>query len=118
MNDHPIVALIRAKLADASHPFTILADLEAHPGRGNDLASAIAQTKADVLSQAEPGCVAYEVYRDAESTDRFVVYECWRDLTALADHLTTPHFAAVGAAVTGILATAPTIRVLTPTRQR
>jgi quinol monooxygenase YgiN len=115
MNDHPIVILVRGKLADTSCPFTIIADLEAQTGRGDDVAAAIKLTGAVELTRSEPGCVAYDIGRDADSPDRFVAYECWRDLAALEEHLLTQHFAAVGGALGGLLASAPVVRILTPT---
>jgi quinol monooxygenase YgiN len=115
MNDHPIVILVRGKLADASRPFSILAELEAQSGRGDDVAAAIQQTRVVELTRSEPGCVAYDLGREADSPDRFVAYECWRDLAALEAHLLTPHFAAIGAALGGLLAGAPVVRILTPT---
>ena len=112
MSEHPVLASIRGKLPDPSRPFTIIADLEAYPGRGDEVAAAIAVSRAISLTRAEPGCLAYDVFRDADSPNRFVAHECWRDLSALQDHLATPHFAAVGTALAGLLATAPAIRIL------
>lgn len=114
MNEHPVVALVRRKLPDTSRPFTIIADLEARTGRGDEVASAIRQTRVVELTRSEPGCVAYDLGRDADSPDRFVAYECWRNLAALEEHLLTPQFAAVGGALGGLLASAPVVRVLTP----
>ena len=113
MSEHPVLALIRGKLSDPSCPFTLIADLEAHTGRGDEVASAIAATQAVALTRAEPGCLAYDLCRDADAPDRFVAYESWRDMDALRAHLDAPHFAAVGAALGGLLASAPGIRVLT-----
>jgi len=49
-----------------------------------------------------------------DSPDHVVVYERWQDLAALGFHLETAHFAAVGAAIGGLLAGAPGVRVFTP----
>jgi quinol monooxygenase YgiN len=116
MNDHPIVILVRSKLADTSCPFTIIADLEAQTGRGDEVAAAIKETRVLELTRAEPGCVTYDIGRDADSPDQFVAYEGWSDLAALEAHLLTPHFAAVGAALGGLSASAPGVRILTPVR--
>jgi quinol monooxygenase YgiN len=118
MNDHPLVALIRAKVKNPSRPFSILAEFEAQPGRGDAVRAAILNSQVVRLTRLEPGCVAYDLYRDADSPDRSVLYERWRDLAALADHLGTAHFAAVGEALAGLLATPPAIRVLTPAGER
>jgi len=112
MGEHPVLTLIRGKLPDPSRPFTIIADFQSHSGRSEDVAAGIAASQAVRLTRAEPGCLAYDVLRDADSSDRFVAYECWRDLAALEDHLATSHFAAVGAILGPLLAGAPAIRVL------
>jgi quinol monooxygenase YgiN len=114
MSQHPILAFMRGKLRAHAGAFTIIADLEAAPGRGDAIAAAIASTQAILLTRQESGCVSYDVVRDADAPDRFVACECWRDLSALEHHLATPHFAAVGAALDGLLAGAPQVRVLRP----
>ncbi len=114
MSEHPVIAFVRAKVTDPSRPFTLVADLTARPGRGDEMAAAVLASGAVGLTRAEAGCVAYDVCRDADAPDRFVAYECWRDLAALDRHLAAPHFAAVGAALEGLLAGAPVVRVLTP----
>jgi quinol monooxygenase YgiN len=113
MSEHPVLTFIRAKLTDPSGPFTLIADLESLPGRGDEVAAAIAASQAVALTRAEAGCVAYDIIRDTDAPDRFVAYESWRDLHSLGEHLAAPHFAAVGAAIGGLLAGAPVIRVLT-----
>ncbi len=115
MNEHPIVALVRGKLADPSRPFSIIADLEALAGRGDAVVAAVQQTRAVELTRSEPGCMAYDIGRDTDSPDRFMAYECWQNLAALEAHLLTPHFAAVGEALGGLLAGAPGVRIFTPT---
>jgi quinol monooxygenase YgiN len=114
MDEHPVIAFVRSKVPDPGQPFTIIADLTAHPGRGGEVAVAIAASGAVSLTLAEPGCLAYEICQDVDSPDHFVVYERWRDLAALGSHLKMAHFAAVGSALGGLLAGAPSVRVLTP----
>ena len=114
MSEHPVLTLIRSKLADPSRPFTLLAELQAKPGQGDAVAAAIAASGAIALTQREPGCLAYDLCRDREAPDRFVAYEHWRDLPALQRHLSTPHFTHLGTALQPLLAAAPTLRVLSP----
>lgn len=114
MDEHPVVALVRSKVPDPGRPFTIIADLAAHPGRGGEVVAAVVASRAVGLTRAEAGCLGYDIGRDADAPDRFFVYEHWRDLAALQAHLTTAHFAAVGAALGGLLAGPPAVRVLTP----
>lgn len=114
MDEHPVITFVRSRVPDPGRPFTIIADLTAHPGRGSEVASAIAESGAVGLTRAEAGCLAYDVCQDADTPDRIVVYERWLDLAALGFHLKTAHFAAVGAALGGLLAGAPVVRVLAP----
>ena len=116
MPEHPLVAFIRGKLGGGEEPFVIAATLVAAPGRGNEVVAAIAQSKTIALSRAEDGCMAYQIGRDTDAPDRFVVHECWRDLAALERHLATPHFAAVGKSLEGLLAEPPEIQILRPLR--
>jgi quinol monooxygenase YgiN len=118
VSEHPVLALIRGKLADPSRSFTIIADMEAHAGRGDEIVARIAASQVIRLTRAEPGCLSYDLLRDADFPDRFVAYECWSDLAALQNHLATPHFAAVGESLAGLLAAAPEIRVLISTEGR
>ena len=114
MEEHPVIALVCSKVPDPRRPFTIVADLAALPGRGDEVAAAIGGSGVIGLTRAEPGCLEYDIGRDSETPDRFVAYERWRDVMALRDHLRTAHFAAVGAALGGLLAGAPSVRVLMP----
>ena len=43
-------------------------------------------------SRQEPGCLQYQVHREAEDPRRFFLYEQYRDEKALADHRASPHF--------------------------
>lgn len=116
MSEHPVLSLIRSKLADPSRPFTLLAQLAAKPGQGDAVAQAITASGAITLTQQEPGCLAYDICRDVESPDCFIAYEHWRDFSALASHLTTEHFTDLGTALHDLLAGPPKLRVLSPVR--
>lgn len=113
MEEHPVIALVRSKVSDPGRPFTLIADLTALPGRGGEVAAAVVDSGAVGLTRAEPGCLAYDIIQDSDAPDRFIAYERWRDVAALWSHVGTAHFAAVGAAIGGLLAGAPTVRILT-----
>ena len=42
-------------------------------------------------SRREQGCVAYEVYIDAQSPETFNIWQQWTGLTALEEHFASPH---------------------------
>ena len=47
---------------------------------------------ADIeLTRSEPGCLAFHVHRDRAEPNLFVIYEVWRDVTALHEHFQTPY---------------------------
>ena len=43
-------------------------------------------------SRGEPGNLRYDVLRDADDPNHFLLYEVYRDADALAAHRETPHF--------------------------
>lgn len=54
-------------------------------------------------SRADPGCIAYRVFRDEDRADRFVLVEEWSDEDALAAHNAQPHVTEFVAAVRDLL---------------
>ena len=46
-----------------------------------------------LASRAEPGCVSYIAHRIQSDPDTIVIYEQYRDQTALDAHRNSPHFA-------------------------
>jgi quinol monooxygenase YgiN len=114
VSDHPIAALVRSKVPNPAQPFALVVELQALDGRGDDLVAAIKKCGSIIASRKEAGCAVYDISRDLDSPDHFVVYEIWHDLPALEKHLATPHFNAVAAALDGLLIGAPVVRVLTP----
>lgn len=43
------------------------------------------------VSRADAGCIRYDVLEEADSPDRFVLFEEWLDDAALDDHNREPH---------------------------
>jgi quinol monooxygenase YgiN len=42
-------------------------------------------------SRAEAGCVKYWFSASLENSNRFHLFECWKDQAALEEHFKTPH---------------------------
>ena len=70
-------------------PVVLLVTLQAHAGSRDRLRDELAVLST--MSRADPGCIRYDVLEEAESPDRFVLYEEWLDDGALADHNRRPH---------------------------
>jgi autoinducer 2-degrading protein len=57
-------------------------------------AFAMAARANAAASAGEPGCLRFEVYRDAADSTRFLLFEAYRDQAAREAHWATPHFLA------------------------
>ena len=67
----------------------ILVILTPRGGKGAELETLLRGMCAP--SRAEEGCIVYNLYRRAEGTPSFHLFECWRSPAALEAHRQTPH---------------------------
>ena len=79
----------------------------------------IEETKAALSSlvpptQAEEGCISYELFQSADDPTEFVTIEEWVDEAAMGEHMASDHIAAALAVVPDILAAAPKITPMVP----
>jgi len=65
-------------------------------------------------SRAEPGVLHYELWREAQGDRRFVFNELYVDDAAVAAHMASDHFKALGVAARDLAAARPTIIVTHP----
>ena len=88
-DDHPVVALVKSKVKDPAKPFAIFVTIKAKAGKEKDLEAAFAPCIA--ATKKEPGCLAYELNRDADHPEVYVMYEKFKGVAALTDHLKKEH---------------------------
>ena len=69
---------------------TAVAKYEAKPGSADEVAALLQQIA--VLCREEPGNHAYEISRDLEHVNRFVIFEQYDDHDALDAHRASEHF--------------------------
>jgi quinol monooxygenase YgiN/quercetin dioxygenase-like cupin family protein len=62
------------------------------PGREEELKEHLLSLEAP--TRAEPGCVAYDLYRSADRPGGFLRFEVWKSPEDLEAHKATPHLAA------------------------
>lgn len=43
-------------------------------------------------TRLEPGNIAYDLFRDPQAPEKFLIYEAYRDAEAVEAHRTSPHF--------------------------
>ena len=71
---------------------TLFIKVEIKPDRVGDFLKAM-KIDADG-SNKEPGCIRFDVHKDAEKENVFYMYEIYKDLDALLAHRETDHFEA------------------------
>ena len=91
--ENPILTTVKATVKDPSKPFTMVVTVQVKEGAGEKFEAAFA--KAIKGTREEKGCIAYDLNRDSKTAGRYMVYERWRNVSALADHLKTPHITAL-----------------------
>lgn len=69
----------------------VIVILEIDPPKIDEFLSVILENAA--ASRQEPGCLRFEVSRDANQSNLFALSESYRDQAAMDAHYTTPHVA-------------------------
>ena len=81
---------------------TILAQITAEPGK-----EALVRAELEKLvpiTQAEAGCLQYDLHVDNDNRGFFVFYENWESCELWQTHMKAPHLAAYMAATEGAVA--------------
>jgi quinol monooxygenase YgiN len=84
-----LIAKLRANQALAGKPFAVVFRLTAKPGQED----VVRQTMERIvpLTRAEAGNMAFDLHQDADDPRTFFLYERWRSVDDLADHLHAPY---------------------------
>jgi quinol monooxygenase YgiN len=72
----------------AQKPLTIIAQVQAHPGKEAELLAAQKELAAGVVK--EPGCLRYELHVSNEKTGRTMFLESWETFDLWQDHMKAP----------------------------
>ena len=95
-----------------AQPLTVVAEMQAKPGRESDLRSALLSLLEP--TRKEEGCIQYDLHVHTDHPGRFVFYEIWASRARLTLHLARPHMQAFITASEALLA--EPMRVATYTR--
>jgi quinol monooxygenase YgiN len=109
--EHPAVKLIKSKVKDPKKPFAITVEFKVKAGKEKEFEAAFAP--ALKATRQEPGCVAYFLNRDTEHPDVYVMYEQFKSVDAVAEHLKAKHTQTLLATVGPLTDGEPKIKVLT-----
>jgi quinol monooxygenase YgiN len=88
-DEHPLVARVKAKVKDPARTFVLLVPIKAKAGMGKALEEAFAPCVA--ASRKEAGCPAYDLIRDPDDPTAYLVYEKFKGVAALDEHLKQAH---------------------------
>jgi quinol monooxygenase YgiN len=84
-----LTARLEAKLGPGEKPFTLLVTVKIKAGQGEKFEAAAA--KAAAATRKESGNVAYDFHRDLDTPDRYLLFERWKSVAALKEHLAAAH---------------------------
>ncbi len=84
------------------HQLTIVARIEASPGRAELVKSELLKLVEPTL--AEAGCLQYDLHQDNDDPAVFLFYENWESRELWQNHMNSPHIAAYARATEGAIA--------------
>lgn len=93
---------------------TIVAKIKAKPESAEAVQAALQAVSVPSLEEA--GCEAYQLYVNPQDPTDLVMVEKWADSAAIATHNKTPHFQALVAELTPLLAGPLDIDILKPAK--
>lgn len=109
--DDPLAAM-KAKVKDPDKPFTVVVKLQVKPDAADKLITAC--KPAIEATRKEAGNLRYELNRDSEDPNTFVMLEQWKNWAAMEAHLKQGYTTAVLKAAGDLAAAPPDIKVLVP----
>lgn len=105
-----VVAKAASELPDYVTQFRMLVSLVVKSGRADDFKALFESVIAP--SQAEAGCVMYQLSQDAAEDHRFFIWEEWHDLRALDAHFKTAHMRPIMEGLDDLLAEQMVLTIL------
>ena len=108
-----IIAAFATQVGDRHRPLALIARFRVRAGAGARVEKAFAE--ASIQTAREAGVLAYQLHREPDNPDGFVVYERWRSLRDLERHLRATYVAALRAEIDAVMEGQPSFQVLLPT---
>jgi quinol monooxygenase YgiN len=108
-----IVAAFASQVGGRHQPLALIARFRVRTGAGPRIEKAFAE--ASVPTAQEAGVLAYQLHREPDNPDAFVVYERWRSLEDLEAHLRTSYIVALRAEIDAVMERQPSFQVMLPT---
>ena len=83
--ENPLVKLIKSKVKDDRKPFAITVEIKVKAGKETEFEAAFVPFLE--ATRKEPGCVVIQLNRDADQPDTYLVYEQFKSVAALDEHV-------------------------------
>jgi quinol monooxygenase YgiN len=96
--ENPVISLIQAKVKDTSKPFALLVTFKVKEGKEQEFEKAFEPCLK--ATRKEPGCNAYYLNRDPDAPRTYVMYEQFKNLDAIREHVSAKHTAELFKAIT------------------
>ena len=109
-DENPVIALIKSKVKDTSKPFALSVEFKVKAGKENDFETAFKPCLE--ATRKEPGCVAYYLNRDPDHPETYIMYEQFKSLDAIREHVKAKHTATLFEKITPLFDGAPKVKVL------
>lgn len=110
--ENPFVALVKSKLKSNDKPFTLVLRLSVKEDSGDKFERAFARARRE--TRKEKGNLAYDLCRDTENSSRYLIYERWKNVAALEEHLKTSYLKRLLSELPDLTMGAPEAHVLLP----
>jgi len=107
-----IIAVFATQVGDPRQPLALIARFRVRKSAGREIEEAFGEASARTAS--EEGVLAYQLHREPDNPDAFVVYERWRSLDDLENHLRAPYIASLRAKIDAVMQGEPNFHVILP----
>jgi quinol monooxygenase YgiN len=89
----------------STEPIVLVVKMQAKAGAADAMRALLRRTAS--LSQAEDGCMLYQLLEAVDAPGQFLLVEKWRDRPAFKAHQSSAHLAATFAELAGLQAAPP-----------
>ncbi len=109
-DENPVIALIKSKLKDTTKPFALSVEFTVKKGKEKEFEEAFKPCLE--ATRKEPGCVAYYLNRDPDHPQVYIMYEQFKSLDAIREHVKAKHTGELFEKITPLFDGEPKVKVL------
>lgn len=109
---HPITEMVATQLEDTNSSFALVVHFTAAEGNEDRIIKAF--RKSVRMTRKEPGNMCYVLSQNSKDPAKFLMYEQWKNLTALDSHLKQPYLRELLPKIEAMIAEPPQIDVNIP----